>query len=357
MQIQIEHKNLSNALSFTGKILKSKNTIPAFGMFALATTENTLHVRVVTDEMGVYTQCSAKCNAGIKMAVMGSDFLKLIKSLYGTLTLTVDKKLNVKTSTGKYSLALENYDDMPTQDIKNAESLFSIDANELSAILNIAASHVSQDDLRPIMQVIHINTAKKEVVATDASELIIQHAPITDVVREQDINISTATQRAISGLQDNITIKKANNLLVFDNGKNKIVQRTIEGQYPNYSAVIPQDNSIKVIVARDALINALKRLRNVSNSASWLVVLDIKDSLIKMRSEDIDFSKAGEETIPATVEGGDIKIGFNIDKLINLLKSRYSDKLILEFSKPSRAMVCSGDDNITSILMPLMLDE
>jgi len=356
MQIQVEQKDLSNALSFAGKILKSKNTIPAFGMFALATTENTLHVRTVTDEMGIYTQCPAKCEAGIKMAVMGSDFLKLIKSLYGTLNIVVDQKLNVTTSTGKYSLALENYDDMPTQDIKNAEGLFSIDANELSDVLSLAAPCVSQDELRPIMQSIHVNTADKEVVATDSTELIVQPAPITDVVSEQDINISTATQRAIAGLQDNISVKKSNNLLVFDNGKHKIVQRAIEGQYPNYSAVIPAENPISVNVAKDAIINALKRLRNVSNAASWLVVLDIKDSQIHMMSEDLDFSKAGEENIPANVNGENIKIGFNVDKLLNLLKSRYSGELTLEFSTPSRPMVCKGEDNITSILMPLMID-
>lgn len=288
---------------------------------------------------------------------MGTDFLRLVKSLSGTLTLIISDKLTVKTYRGEYSLVLENYEEMPSQDIKNSEVLFDIDANELSGALNICSLFVSKDDLRPIFEAIHINLEDKEMVATDAHVLILMRPDFKDIKDPQPINISTITQKTLSTLTDNISVKKSNNFLIFDNGKNKVVQRNIEGKYPDYKSVIPQDNNIHVRVKKNVIVEALKRLNNVSNPISRLVILDIKDSLISMYSEDIDFGKEGRETIPAEVEGGDIKIGFNINKLLNVLSNRYSNDLTLKFSTPQRAMICEGDDDILTLVMPLNINE
>ena len=73
----------------------------------------------------------------------------------------------------------------------------------------------------------------------------------------------------------------------------EMVCRLIEGRYPNYNSVIPQENPFKVTIDRISFLNALKRVSVFSNPASSLVKLHLKDSLITGSAQDIDFLREG----------------------------------------------------------------
>ena len=76
-----------------------------------------------------------------------------------------------------------------------------------------------------------------------------------------------------------------------------MICRQVEGKFPNYNVVIPQESPYKVIVDRLSLLNALRRVSVFSNQANNLVKLDIADNKIVMSAQDIDFSISAEETI------------------------------------------------------------
>ena len=73
--------------------------------------------------------------------------------------------------------------------------------------------------------------------------------------------------------------------------------RLIEGRYPNYNSVIPQNNPHKVTIDRIAFISALKRVSVFSSAAASLIKLHLENNTIQVSEQDIDFSTSAEETL------------------------------------------------------------
>ena len=76
----------------------------------------------------------------------------------------------------------------------------------------------------------------------------------------------------------------------------RMVCRLIEGRYPNYNSVIPQNNPHKLTVDRQQLMGALRRVSIFSSQASSLIKLRMQENQIVISAQDIDFSTSAEET-------------------------------------------------------------
>ena len=142
----------------------------------------------------------------------------------------------------------------------------------------------------------------------------------------------------------------------------EMVCRLIEGRYPNYNGVIPQENPYKVIIDRISFLNALKRVSVFSNQASSLVKLHLKDNLMTVSAQDIDFSTSAEERIVCQFEGTELNIGFKATYLIEILGNIGSEEVILELADPTRAGLLvpaenAENEDLLMLLMPMMLND
>ena len=140
-----------------------------------------------------------------------------------------------------------------------------------------------------------------------------------------------------------------------------MVCRPIEGRYPNYNGVIPQENPYKATVDRLSFLTALKRV-SVFSQASSLVKLQLKSDEITIFGQDIDFSIAAEEHIPCSFDGPETTIGFNAVYLIEILSNISSADVILELADRTRAGVIVPSENeenedLLTLLMPMMLND
>ena len=142
----------------------------------------------------------------------------------------------------------------------------------------------------------------------------------------------------------------------------RMICRLIEGRYPNYNSVIPQNNPHKTIIDRISFISALRRVAVFSSQASSLIKLSLSNNLIKISAQDIDFSTSAEETVPCQYEGNPMSIGFKSSFLIDILTNISSQNVIIELADPSRAGVVvpeeqEENEDLLMLLMPMMLND
>ena len=142
----------------------------------------------------------------------------------------------------------------------------------------------------------------------------------------------------------------------------KMICRFVEGRYPNYNSVIPQNNSNIFTLDRLTLLNALKRVAVFSNSSSNLVKLQLSEDKIVVTAQDIDFLTTAEETIPCSYEGNVMNIGFKASFLIDILDNIPSYDVRIELSDPSRAGLIlpvekDEEEDLLTLLMPMMLND
>ncbi|MDD4698225.1 MAG: DNA polymerase III subunit beta, partial [Fermentimonas sp.] len=142
----------------------------------------------------------------------------------------------------------------------------------------------------------------------------------------------------------------------------KMICRFVEGRYPNYNSVIPQNNSNTVALDRLTLLNALKRVSVFSNPSIGLVKLQLSEEKIVITAQDIDFLTAAEETIVCSYTGNVMNIGFKAAFLIEILDNIPSSDVRIELSDPSRAGLIlpveqEENEDMLTLLMPMMLND
>ena len=172
-----------------------------------------------------------------------------------------------------------------------------------------------------------------------------------------------------AGLLKNVLPREDGDVMVEFDHKNaifnlpnyKMVCRLVDGNYPSYEAVIPQDNPNKTVVDRVELSNTLGRVSIFSNQSSNLVKLHMSNDEMMVSAQDIDFSVSAFEKQSCQYSGDEMEIGFKSQFLSDILDNIDSTEIIVEMSDPSRAAIILPFDKTENeeelmLLMPMMIN-
>ena len=138
--------------------------------------------------------------------------------------------------------------------------------------------------------------------------------------------------------------------------------RLIEGKYPRYESVIPQDNPNCVTVSRTAMLSTLRRVLIFSNASSSLIKLQLGMGNMTISSQDIDFSMSAEETLLCEYNGTPLSIGFNGTFLTEVLNYAEADEVVIKMADASRACIIvpatkMENEDLLMLIMPMLLGE
>jgi DNA polymerase-3 subunit beta len=173
---------------------------------------------------------------------------------------------------------------------------------------------------------------------------------------------ATVLRNLLPKEQGDVQIEFDDRNAVFVMENYRMTCRLIEGRYPNYNSVIPQDNPHRATVDRQLLISALRRVSVFSSQASSLIKLQLDADLIQISAQDVDFSTSADESLACQYSGKSMSIGFKSTFLIDILNNLNSQEVILELADPSRAGVivpAEQDENedVLMLIMPMMLND
>ena len=171
------------------------------------------------------------------------------------------------------------------------------------------------------------------------------------LVRNKNLSVKGSEKAAFilpkkpANLLKNVLTKEENSVSIdFDDRnavitleKYRMVCRLIEGRYPNYNSVIPQNNPYKITIDRAVLLSALRRVSVFSSQSSSLVKLRMGDNKLVISTQDLDFSTSAEETLVCQYEGNPMSIGFKAPFLIDILNNLPGQDVIIELADPSQS--------------------
>ena len=152
------------------------------------------------------------------------------------------------------------------------------------------------------------------------------------------------------------------NYIFTNSNKDVFYSKIIDEKYPNYNAVIPQENSNKLTIDRLSFLNSVKRVSIFSNKTTHQIRLKIAGNEMHISAEDLDFSNKADERLSCQYEGSDIEIGFNSRFLLEMISSLETEQIHLEMSAPNRAGILLPEGNsqdgedILMLVMPVMLN-
>lgn len=374
MRFDVSSTALLSRLQSISKVIASKNSLPILDCFLFNLEGNTLTVTASDSETRLVTSVDVLNAQGTGLfAVSAKILLDPLKELpEQPLTFDINDdnlEIYIHFQNGKYNFIGQKGDTYPQQKPLDENAVaISMDAQTLLSGISRSLFATADDELRPVMNGIFFDfhTDDLTFVASDGHKL----------VRLRNLSVKSPEKAAFilpkkpANLLRNLLTKEADQVSIrFDDNNAyvacanfEMVCRLIEGRYPNYNSVIPQENPYKVTIDRMSFLNALKRVSVFSNPASSLVKLQLKDSWLKISAQDIDFSTSAEENIVCQFDGTELSIGFKATYLIEILGNINSTEVILELADPSRAGLIvpsenEADEDLLMLLMPMMLND
>lgn len=355
MQFKTNSNNLLRGLSQVVGVITPNNTLPILDNFHLSLLGDELTITGSDLEITITSKIEVEGGNDGSICVGTKTLLDLLKTMNNEsilFTSAQNGQVIIQASQGDYEISYDDANDFPSTPTLSEETQ-SISSNELKNVITKTIFATGNDDLRPIMMGVYFDNGK--VVATDAHKLV----KVTT-----DINANFVLPKKGANLLKNLLPKDdvdvemqyngTNALFTFDNIS--VIVRLVDGKYPNYEAVIPKENPNKLSIGRVEFINTLKRLQAFSNKQTNQIRLDLNQNEVVVSSEDIDFRNKAKETLDAVYSGSDLAIGVNGKFLIEMLSNINCDDVHLDMSEPNRAILVNGEENVTGLVMPIMLN-
>ncbi|MDA3778922.1 MAG: DNA polymerase III subunit beta [Bacteroidales bacterium] len=375
MKFVISSTVLLGHLQAISRVISNKNTLPILDNFLFQLHENELKITASDLETTLITSMDIENATDDGVIALPARILTDILKEFADqpLTFNIDlESYNVKINSenGEYNVVGLNGEDFPQlpvikDDIKKS---IQVPTELLLNGIDKTLFATADDELRPVMNGIFIELSEDNItfVASDSHKLVRYRR--LDISADEESNFILPKKPA--SLLKNILSKDDNEVKIEFDDKNafftlpnyKLVSRLVEGNYPSYNSVIPDNNPHKLTIDRLELYNSLKRVSLFSNQASNLVKLDVKGNQLTVSAQDIDFSISADERLNCQYEGDDMAIGFKSSFLVEILSNLPSSDILIELSDPSRAGVLfpvdndNEDEDVLMLLMPMMIN-
>ena len=374
MKFVVSSSALLGLLQTTNKVISSKNTLPILDYFLFDLKEGVLKITasdLETTLVGTLAVENVEREGLIAVPVkLMLDSLKefseqplTIEANESTWEIVVSWKSGKLTLPGTSGLS---YPNLPELNAETKQSL-ALDVDTLMVGINKTIFATADDELRPVMNGVYINLDPQSVtfVATDAHKLV-KYASETAAEATASFILPKKPANLLRGLlpkeDGEITVEFDDKNVLFRLKNQVLICRLIEGNYPNYNAVIPANNPNKVFVDRLELLNAIRRVAVCSNQSTNLIKLDISKGTINLTAQDLDFSVSAQESLPCDYEGEDIVIGFKSTFLIEILSNIETTTVLVELADSTRAGVFKPvydqqpSNDTLMLLMPMMIN-
>ena len=374
MRFTVSSTALSSKLNALSRVINSKNSLPILADFLFDIHDNVLYLTASDSENVMKTQLElTECDTNGRFCIGNHDLLEAVKGFSEQpITFDVDQTTNIAKITyqnGLFSLPVENADDYPQpQGLSFNATEIVIPNGTLTENINRSLFATAQDELRPVMNGIYFDLTSEclAVVASDGHKLV--RNKVLSIHSDQPASFILPKKPAalLKGLLgkdgSDITIRFDERNAQINYGDGELICRLIEGRYPNYNSVIPQNNPNTLTIDRLALLAALRRVQPFSNDSSNLIRFHVEGGTLQLDAEDYDFSKTATERISCDYTGTPMSIGFKGSSFIEILSNFDCQDVIIQLADPSRAGLVlpteqPENQNVLMLMMPMLIND
>ena len=373
MKFIVSSGSLLKNLSAVSGVLNTNTPLPILENFLFDIADGELTISASDLETTMTTKLSVEAKENGKIAIPARILLDTLKTFpEQPLTFSInDTNFSVELSSdyGKYNLSGQDGEEFPRIPvIENVKSL-EMPTNVLADAINKTIFATGNDELRPVMTGVYFQLGLDNItfVATDAHKLVRYRrndvkspAETSFILPKKPLNL---LKNALPTEDTKVSINYNNSNAFFSFNNISLICRLIDGRYPNYEAVIPQENPNRLTVDRLSFLNSIRRVSIFSNKSTHQVRLKITGSELNVSAEDLDFANAANERMSCQYDGEDMEIGFNARFLLDMLNNLNTNEVVLAMSTPNRAGLLlesnsekTADEDILMLVMPVMLN-
>ena len=364
MEVVLNRDAFLKGLQMVQNIVEPRQTLPILANVLLETDGESVRLTATDLEVGARVSVPARIVGKGAITVSARKLAEIVKELPAAdLHLVVKDNASValRCGTASYKLVGMPPDDFPPVAPAAQATWLKLEARTLRDMLGQTSFAVSHDETRYALNGVLFSLAGKDarLVATDGHRLALSTRnvgnlgpAVTGIVPRKAI---TEISRVL-GSGEEVQIALTDNQFMLQMPNFLMTARLIEGQFPNYDAVIPKAHPGKLTISKSAFASALRRVAVMAEERNKPVKLVLSPAALRLAASSQDLGEA-EETLDVDYSGAELTIGFNSRYVLDAIGPIEKDQVVLEFKDALSPGVIRSvdDDGYCCVIMPMRI--
>jgi DNA polymerase-3 subunit beta len=370
MQFEVNKSTLTKILSNVQGAVERKNTIPILlnvkiearaGKLNFTTTDMDIVITSTTSEVTIQDEGITTIPAQLLYDIVrkipdGTDI---------SITLQEDGNLAIiKYGRSNFSLPCLDPVEFPTLSEGEMTHNFTINGKDLAKIIDNTRFAISNDETRYYLNGLFLHVTKNDEdqfelrgVATDGHRLALSSCTgpnLTEEIPGIIIPKKTVNEiRRVSEGENDMKVSLSKTKIKIESGDSIVISKLIDGQFPQYNQVIPQNNEKVINIDKKTIFDAVDRVATVANDKHRTIKLTLDSGKILLQVSSSDGGFADEE-VAVDFEGEKIEAGFNSRYLLEIINQVGCASIDMKFNDNfSPVIVNSAKLNGLYVIMPV----
>jgi DNA polymerase-3 subunit beta len=332
-------KELGKAIGLLNKVVPRQTSLPI--LQSIIVGEGFARATDLEADLKVFLETEGKGQFCIDPKALPKEVVLILKNEGDQVVVSGEKvKATIKAD--------DPLDFPPELNVGETQPLLEVDAGELGLAIKEVADSAAKEDTRPVLTGIHFEVGENQLTLTAADGFRLATTSLScSVANQGTLLVSAKAAKLIPLLEGSLQLQQGEGACVVMGSRGQLTVKTIQGSYPNYRHIIPDESEMTttVIFQSKELVDGIKVVANgVAN-----LRLYPEANAVKLVVKEDDGSR--EYLCPAMVSGSG-KIAINPRFLLDLAK--LSDSLTLSWSDPTRAMRAQTTRGL-HVIMPLFV--
>lgn len=361
MKLVVNKDVLLDGLQKVQAIVATRSTLPVLYNVLLRAEKDRLWLTATDLEVTVRTSLEAKISRTGGTTLPARRLFSICRELPANeIEIDVDDKdvASVRAGASFFKIIGISEDEFPPLPKFQGTRSYRLEQKLLKTML--AATHyaASADASRPVLcgVLASVREGKLNMVATDGRRMAMwEHELATTKETEGNCIIPAKTVGELLrslGEDGEVNLQVAENQVAFEFGSMLIMSKLIDAAYPNFRQVIPTDHGERIVIEREHLLNAVRRVALLLSDKSNSVTLSFGKDTLEISASAADVGEA-KEKMDIKYRGKEIAIAFNPDYLMDPLKTLGSDEVSLEVTNELSPAVMRCDKPFIYVIMPM----
>ena len=367
MKFTVEKNKFFKSLSHVQSIVERKSALPILSNILIEAQSNSLILSATDMDISITDKLSCNIIEEGSTTVSAQTIYDIIRKLPESSEIEVisndGKILTLRAGKSKFSLGCLPKEDFPLIEMGDLENQLSIKSQSFLKLINKTKFAVSNEETRYFLNGIYFHKIQREnkdylsLVATDGHRL----AKFDFEQNMNDIPGVIIPKKTINELcklladcNEEIKINLNSNQIIFFVNNSILISKLIDGNFPDYKRVIPNNNNNILKVNRNNFSFAVDRVSTITNEKLPIIKFKLINNLINLSSVNNENGMATEDVI-TEYSGEQIDIGFNSKYILEMINNLEDEIIILNFNDSSSPVTAYEESNpdLIYVLMPM----
>lgn len=366
MQIQIDRESLLKPVNMVAGVVERRQTLPILSYLLVNAAEGKVSLTGTDLEVEMLAVAEGKVEQPGEVTVPARKVFDICRALPEGVSVSLTKqgeKVVLKAGKSRFSLSSLPAADFPKVESGAFEQTLTFPGGVLKGLLEQTAFCMAQQDVRYYLNGLHLELEEKRLraVATDGHRMGLADAeceaaadkPVDVIIPRKAIQ---EMNRLLTGVDGEVRLELGTNHLRLGVGDAVFTSKLIDGKFPDYTKVIPNNQSKMLRLSRDTFREALGRVAILANEKYRGIRLSLADKVLQVSAHNPDQEEAVEE-VETDYQGEPMEIGFNVSYLIEAASAIESEELVLGLNDPNSSCTLrpAEGQGALYVVMPMRL--